>query len=77
MEIAKKKEFTADEVHEWAATEANKEWLIINRWPEAYRAFNYLYEAEPGEKPHRRRQAFIRKLMALLMESSEYRDRDY
>ena len=72
MEIASKKEFSAQEIREWAATQANTEWSVINRFPEAWRAFNYTYEAREGEKSHVRRQSFIRKLMALLMTASEY-----
>lgn len=71
METPIKKEFTAQEVRDWAETQSNTEWTVINRFPEAWRAFNYLYDPVEGEKPHVRRQSFIRKLMALLMEASE------
>ena len=72
MVKAEKKDFTPEEIREWAEKAANTEWSVINRFPEAWRAFNYTYEAREGEKSHVRRQSFIRKLMAFLMTASEY-----
>mgnify|MGYP001194675014 CR=1 FL=1 len=69
---AKKKEFTSEEIRKWAENQANTEWHVINRFPEAWKAFNYSYDPVEGEKAHVRRQSFIRKLMALLMTASEY-----
>jgi len=67
----KMKEFTAQERREWAEEQANKEWMIIRRYPEAFRSFSYLYQAAPGEKPYVRRQSFIRKMAQFFVEAQQ------
>jgi len=65
------KEFTKLETREWAEEQSNREWMIIRRYGDAWKAFNYTYEAAENEKPYIRRQTFIRKMATFFMEAQQ------
>jgi|TARA_B110000908_G_C9932204_1_gene304481 hypothetical protein len=51
----------------FAENRAAQEWLVIKRFPKAWKKFNALYVYKEGEKPYVRRKAFVDRMAELLI----------